>query len=738
MIGTILGSYRLDAAIGQGGMGVVYRATDLRLGRVVALKLLPPASGDAAENEERARRFLIEARAASALQHPHIVTLYDLGQDGDTTFLVLEYIAGRTLASRIAEGPLAFREAVELARQVADALAAAHAAGIVHRDLKPANVMVTADGRAKVLDFGLARLVGPDVNAEAQTIAAGLTLPGTVLGTPAYMAPEQIEGKVADARSDVYALGVLLYELLTAQRPFQETSYAATVHAIMARDPRPLASLRPDCPPAIVRFVERCLRKSPAERFAGGGEARAALDVLAHSLAAGQNEPVAAIDEAPAAPPPKRAARQRLLPALGLAVILAAAVAFGLSPSGRALLHGGLARMSPGTTSTPFALYKEGTADLERYFESGRTDHAIEAFQRAIAADANYAPAYVGLAEAHWRKYMSNRDAALLQRSLDYANRALALDSQLVRARVVHGLTRLEMGAQDEATADFRLALQLDPANAQAWHGLGAVAVRQERMAAAESAYTRAVDLAPEDWLIRTYRAVLFFQTGRFEDALADFEKTARDSPDNPIALRNVGGAQHMLGRYSEAAASFQKSLEIRPDPAVYSNLGTIYYFQGLYPQAVGALEKSVELGPNDATIWRNLGDAYRQTPGQARKTNEAYHRAEQLLRDQLKNEPGDPVLTAELALCQARSGALEDARQTAASIPPVALARPEVAYALVLVHDARRDRPSALAALKAAIAAGHPLDEIRRDPELVALRQDRGYHDLLAGAGSP
>lgn len=333
---------------------------------------------------------------------------------------------------------------------------------------------------------------------------------------------------------------------------------------------------------------------------------------------------------------------------------------------------------------------------------------------------------------------MGNRDAALLQRALDYADHALSLDSQLVRARVVRGFTRIETGAHDEANAEFALALRLDPSNARAWHGLGALAVKQERMAAAESAYTRAVALAPDDWEIRTYRAVLYFQTGRYEKALADFEESVRLSPDNPIALRNVGGAQHMLGRYSEAAASFQKSLEIRPDAAIYSNLGTIYYFQGLYPQAVGAFEKSVELGPNDPTIWRNLGDSYRQIPDRRNKAIEAYRRAEQLLRDQIAREPGDPVLAAEMALCQARSGAIEPARATAAAIPATALARPEVAYTLVLVHEACGDRGAAISALKAAIAAGHPLDEIKRDPELVALRKDRAYHDLLAASGAP
>src|SRR5262245_49207260 len=225
MIGPTLGPYRLAEPIGRGGMGVVYKAVDTRLGRAVAIKLLPPrAEGDAASSDERAARFRKEAQAVSALNHPHIVTLHDVGRDGDVDYIVMEYVPGRTVAALVAEGPLSASRALTIARQVADALAAAHRSGVVHRDVKPQNVIVGDDGRVRGLNFGLARIA--DTHAHDALTVAGLTQPGVQPGTPAYMAPEQLDGRTADARSDVYSTGVLLYEMLAGARPFRETSYA--------------------------------------------------------------------------------------------------------------------------------------------------------------------------------------------------------------------------------------------------------------------------------------------------------------------------------------------------------------------------------------------------------------------------------------------------------------------------------------------------------------------------------
>jgi tetratricopeptide (TPR) repeat protein len=731
MIGSSLGPYRLVETLGQGGMGVVYKAIDTRLGRTVAVKLLPPAPPGAAPDAERSRRFLVEAQAASALNHPHIVTVHDVGREGDVEFIVLEFVAGRTLAAQLAAGPLPVGRALEVARQVADALAAAHAAGIVHRDLKPQNVMLAEDGRAKVLDFGLARIA---VDATDATVAAGYTLPGTVLGTPAYMSPEQVEGRAVDARSDVYSAGVLLYEMLTAQRPFRDTSYAAAVHAVVYEDPVPVRERRPDVPRPLARVIERCLAKAPGERYANGAELRAALEAIAHALESGAadgGDSVAGRVRDAAAGARRGWRRGRGLALVAAALLAIAAGAITLVPAFRSRV----AALVPAGAPSTYALYQAGMAELDRYYEPGRTDRAIAAFEQAVAADSAYAPGYVGLAEGWWRRYRENRDEALLRRATEYARHAVALDPQLARARVARGLAAVEAKDYAAARADFDQALALDPANAQAHRGLASIHLAEARPAAAESSYARAIALAPGDWEIVSQRGVLHFQAGRYEQALADFEAGARLSPANPLVHRNVGGAHHMLGHYPEAAASFQRSIEIRPDPAVYSNLGTVWFFQGLYAQAVGAFERSVELGPNNATIWRNLGDAYRQAPGSAAKAREAYGRAAQLLREERAKEPGDPVLAAELALCLARRGEAPAARALADSIDAAGRALPEVAYALVLAHEALGDRAAALAALRAAVAAGHPVEEIRTDPELVALRRDSAYHRILAAA---
>ena len=224
----VVSHYRVEDEIGRGGMGVVYRAVDTGLGRRAAIKLLPP---DATGDSERHRRFIQEARAASALNHPNIVTIYEVGEHEGTTFIAMELVDGLPLDTLLAKGPLPLATALDYATQTAAALEAAHAAGIVHRDIKPANIMITGDGRVKVLDFGLAKLI--ERPAAEATMSAFDTMPGIVVGTAAYMSPEQAQGRPVDARSDVFSFGVVLYEMLTGQRPFAGGSSAALISAIL-------------------------------------------------------------------------------------------------------------------------------------------------------------------------------------------------------------------------------------------------------------------------------------------------------------------------------------------------------------------------------------------------------------------------------------------------------------------------------------------------------------------------
>jgi serine/threonine protein kinase len=266
--GTRLGPYEILAPLGAGGMGEVYCAKDTRLGREVAIKVLPT---ELADDPQRLARFEREAQAVSVLNHPHIVTLYEVGTSEAGPYLVLEKIEGHSLRELLRAGPVPIRRILGLGAQIAQGLAKAHAAGIVHRDLKPENVMVSADGFAKILDFGLAKLVWPELDAnaiEATTTLARGTVSGMILGTLGYLSPEQAAGKPADYRADQFALGALLYEMAARERPFHRDSVLESLTATIREEPEPLRSKRADLPPQLGWLVERCLAKDPNDRYA--------------------------------------------------------------------------------------------------------------------------------------------------------------------------------------------------------------------------------------------------------------------------------------------------------------------------------------------------------------------------------------------------------------------------------------------------------------------------------------
>lgn len=263
LIGHTLAHYKITAAIGAGGMGEVYRARDTKLGREVALKVLP---AEMARDPERLARFQREARAVAALNHPHIVTVYSVEEADGVHFLTMELVVGQSLDRLIPAHGLPAEQMVEIASALADALSAAHEKGIVHRDLKPANVMITNDGRVKVLDFGLAKEMLPHNSSDATMTSAGHTQVGVVMGTPSYMSPEQISGRALDHRTDIFSLGVVLHEMATGRRPFEGTSSAELASSILRDTPPPISELRPDLSSDLARIIRRCLEKDPRHR----------------------------------------------------------------------------------------------------------------------------------------------------------------------------------------------------------------------------------------------------------------------------------------------------------------------------------------------------------------------------------------------------------------------------------------------------------------------------------------
>ena len=323
--GTKLGPYEIQSPLGAGGMGEVYRACDTRLDRSVAIKILPAHLTD---NPEAKQRFDREARAISSLNHPNICTLYDVGHQDGTDYLVIEFLEGETLASRLAKGPLPPEQVLKYGIEICEGLEKAHKTGVIHRDLKPGNIMLTKTG-AKLMDFGLAKIVtGPPPSSGLTATLDGawagesargsqnpLTARGTIVGTFQYMSPEQVEGKEADARSDIFALGAVLYEMATGKRAFEGKTTASVIAAVLERDPVPISVTQPMSPPALDRVVKVCLAKDPDERFQSVHDLKLQLKWIAEGGSqTGVPAPVAA----------KRKNRERALAAAALVFALAA------------------------------------------------------------------------------------------------------------------------------------------------------------------------------------------------------------------------------------------------------------------------------------------------------------------------------------------------------------------------------------------------------------------------------
>jgi Tol biopolymer transport system component/predicted Ser/Thr protein kinase len=364
-----LSHYELLEPLGEGGMGTVYRAVDTRLGRPVAVKVL---RGEAAISVESRKRFMQEARAASGLNHPHIITIYDIGQDDGVDFIAMEYVPGQSLARLIGRPGITLDDTLNRAIQIADALAAAHAAGIVHRDLKPANIMVSDKGSVKVLDFGLAKLTTSHANLSADDLASTetqvtqepLTERGAVLGTTPYMSPEQAEGKPTDARSDVFSFGAVLYEMATGRRAFDGETKMATLAAILEREPTRPADLNAAVPIDLEKVIARCLRKDPARRWQSMADLKVALEELRED---GRGS---------------RAASARLSPKVGNKRRVMPFVLAGAIGTGAVVVAAWLLRMPPAAESPRRALVRL-TSDV------GWTDYPAISFDGRIVAYAS-------------------------------------------------------------------------------------------------------------------------------------------------------------------------------------------------------------------------------------------------------------------------------------------------------------------------------------------------------------
>ena len=640
--GDRISSYEVLGLAGVGGMGVVYKALDTKLERLVALKFLPP---HLTFSEKDRKRLLQEAKAASALDHPNIGVIHGIEDTPDgQTFIVMAFYEGTNLAHRIASGRLSLLEAVDTACQAASGLAEAHRHSIVHRDIKPSNILLTRQGQVKIVDFGLA-LVLTDIAATRSI---------DLRGTAAYMAPEQIERAPADQRSDIWALGVVLAEMLLARHPFLRESWPTTIYAILNDPPAPLDLVPQD----LQAIVFRALAKDPENRYPVCDQFLAELEWFRSRLQVVEAAPNDLTVTTPAvalkdlqryardASDPfktdgdrKRKARTQLLLVFSVMSVLAA---FWFSPLRPAIVN---RIFGHGAQSVGYESYLSALNLVQRYDKPGNLDLAITELHSAIARDSQFALAYAELGEAYRLKYQQDRDSKWLGQALANCKTALNLDGSLSAVYATLGRIHNDSGNHDLASTEFRRALELDSLNADAFNGIGYAQESAGHIVEAETNYKKALSLRPDYWDSYNTLGSFYLRQHRSQDAIAQFEKAVELTPDNALAYDNLA-AVYLGGGSPEdliaAEKALRKSVELSPSYAAYANLGYLYLQQDRYADAAEMTRKAVQLNDKDFLVWENLICAYRAL-GQDDNAKAARNKALALLETGPSRAPAMP-----------------------------------------------------------------------------------------------
>jgi serine/threonine-protein kinase len=581
-----LAHFRIVERLGSGGMGVVYRAEDEKLRRMVAVKLLPAAF---AQDEERRRRFLREARSAAALSHANIATVFEVSEDHGRVFLVMELIEGKSLRDRIAGGRLPVDEAVHLARGVARGLVRAHAKGIVHRDIKPENVMLDADGEPKILDFGLAKLreeespapKGAAQSAETETV---LTEAGRSLGTPQYMSPEQARGDAVDSRTDLYSLGVMLYEMLGGRRPFSGSSTADFLAAVLRDAPPPLGEIAPGTPPALVEIVHKCLARAPADRWPGARELLDALDAFGASQAASTTQlAVAAGGRARAG---KIVAVIAGAGALAVLALIArprftAHSAPGATESSRPR---GITDWPPPKTSSPeaAALYAEALQALR----DGLGDED-DLFKRAVAIDPHFAAANLRLGVKVGTLKDGRESLARAAQSralLDARDQRLLSFAQAWRNADPPRVLTLAQDFARDAAGDAEMQMWAS----QALMEVGATAE-------AARAIDRVLELEPRSPFALSRRSFVIWLKGDADGVLRSAEDCLAGAPTAVNCLVWRAEVHNVKGQCDKLESDGRRLVALKPSARAYWALGLALDAQGASQATLEQLDRSVD-----------------------------------------------------------------------------------------------------------------------------------------------
>ena len=793
--GARLGPLEIIAPLGAGGMGEVYRARDTRLGRTVAVKVLPP---EVAADAERRARFEREARAASAFSHPNIIVVHDVGCEGDTAFMVMECVEGRTLRAWLGGAPLPAREIAALGAQIAEGLAKAHGGGIAHRDLKPENVMVSEEGLVKILDFGLAKLQEPEgpQPSQASTRSGGefATRPGAVMGTVSYMSPEQASGRRVDFRTDQFALGLMLYEMASGKQPFRRATSVETLAAIVRDEPEPLQALNPGAPPALCRVVERCLAKDPGDRYASTRDLARDLRDLREDLA---GRPPGEVRPPP--PPTTRRPAWLWLAASALVVVAAVLAWRSRRPPAPSAPASGQAR-----SIVVLPLQTFGGGAQEDYFTDGMTEAIITDLAKVrdlLVIARNTAFRYKGKSVDVQEVGRELGVRYVLEGSAQRAGSTLRVNVQLIDAASGYQVwadrydraTSDVFAVQDEISRHVVAALRLTLASAVA----GAQPSPPTTSLEAYDAYLRGLFHAQQyqwsdkdqaiPWLEKAVatdpqfaaaHAALAGQYARrsfqldpgreWESrAFVEVERALSLDPELAEAYAVRGNLVWTLAnhfQHERAAQDFKRALSINSNLVqARMGLGSLYLHVGLFDRALEQYDAALRLEPGDLEVLMRIAriHLYRQEYEQALA---GLRSRPELARDWQVALALDYLGRGEEARAfldegeEAGKGASGD-RSDAASVRAILAARAgdvrqveecvgrairsgeggshlhHAAYNVASAYALLGRKGEALAWLRRTADEGMPCYPLFvKDPNLDALRSDPGFQTFMAG----
>jgi eukaryotic-like serine/threonine-protein kinase len=707
------GHYELRTRLGEGGFGEVHEAWDARLHRSVAIKAIRRGGTTGTD-------LVREARLAASLRHPAFVKVHAVEEDDAGQFIVMELVHGRTLKEILQEETVSLPTALDWVGQAADAMRDAHASGLVHGDIKPSNLMVDGDGRVRILDFGLALrqdALATETVSLGEIAATGQTDPQ---GTIAYMAPERLQGATPDPRADVYALGVILYELVCGKRPFA-TLHGLALAAALVQTSSDGWDYPDHLETRLIALVRAMTARAPEQRLAS-------MDEVVRRIAEPGGKPEAAVPTARVTAAPSATSRR--------AVRIGAATALGLALAGG--LWWQLAPRIGGVTEALFPYsdaveMEQGLAALKLLDVPGNLDIAQAHFERVLKRSPDNAAAAAGMSLVHALRYGSDRkDDTWLRKADAGAQQALKLNDQLALGYIAQGWVRDMQGRGDDAMAAYERALRLDPSNFFAWYGKVEALRHARRYADARQNIAEAMRRFPRERVFLDALGAVHYEQGDLSAAEQAFRGSIALQPDAVTAYANLTAVLMRQNRADEALRTLQQGLQVRPSASLYGNLGNILFLQGDYVGAADAFENAVSPthgAPGSYLNWANLADTLLWIPGRGDDARRAYDKARRLLAERLAQSPDDVVLVSRMGLYSVRSGHKDEARTLMNRALALAPGNADVQYRAGLAFELLGERKQALEAISAARRLGYPAKYVEAEPDLVNLRRDPDYH---------